>query len=560
MPSKKHLGAALERVKPPTIAMISADREGAPDVVARFLEKMEVHLFDEKVNVKELKALAGIRDNSFSTKFRAAIGSPPLRYLRCRQLEVAERLLREYGLEVGDVAVLVGMSELKPFGRRFTAWCGKTPLEVRLHEAPPEVDYHTYMRAFDGQLTDDEAYRFAGRFFRLYPRVARRFSDAQAEEPRQAEDLWRQIRELPFAEQRARVRRHFFRSTALFDLLRRKSREKGRRDRQRGIALAELALASLDRCAESWTERGHDHQAQGLADLANARRLALDFDGSAEEFRRAYAEWHTPRESPDELVLAEIYDLHASLYLFQRQFTQAQQMETRALELCNSGTDPCLIGKFLLQHCTISYYAGEDPEALITKLSEVEELIPEAEDYLRLALCSNLANLRALAGNYETATTTLCRARKINSRLRNRVVEYQLQMIDGLIQKGLGRVWHAENRFVKSRGGFAALDEPDYFCMASLELAIVQVEGGSVSDALATISGILPILSSLGFSSEAAAAEELIRKSIETKSVSLAILHKLRNKLNMIQMDRALQSASGELRGPGASRPSLRNS
>jgi hypothetical protein len=96
--------------------------------------------------------------------------------------------------------------------------------------------------------------------------------------------------------------------------------------------------------------------------------------------------------------------------------------------------------------------------------------------------------------------------------------------------------------------------------MASLELAIVQVEGGSVSDALATISGILPILSSLGFSSEAAAAEELIRKSIETKSVSLAILHKLRNKLNMIQMDRALQSASGELRGPGASRPSLRNS
>ena len=84
---------------------------------------------------------------------------------------------------------------------------------------------------------------------------------------------------------------HLFPTPALFDLLRRKSRQEGRRDRRFGIHLAELALLSLRRCEEAWTDRGYDLRAVGLAELGNAKRLATDLTAAEGEFVSCWAEW-----------------------------------------------------------------------------------------------------------------------------------------------------------------------------------------------------------------------------------------------------------------------------
>jgi hypothetical protein len=79
-------------------------------------------------------------------------------------------------------------------------------------------------------------------------------------------------------------------SPALFELLSEKSREHGRRDRQRVVELAELALASVEACAEALGDRAIEMRALGWARLANALRLA-----SAARSASATGRWGCPR-------------------------------------------------------------------------------------------------------------------------------------------------------------------------------------------------------------------------------------------------------------------------
>ncbi len=95
-------------------------------------------------------------------------------------------------------------------------------------------------------------------------------------------EVWPRLSGLPYESQRLVVQQYVFTSPELFDLLREKSRQEGRRDRQRGIELAELALLSLDVSAAALGERIHELRALGRAWLGNAKRLALDFPGAEE--------------------------------------------------------------------------------------------------------------------------------------------------------------------------------------------------------------------------------------------------------------------------------------
>ncbi|MCP4656819.1 MAG: hypothetical protein GY856_15525, partial [bacterium] len=149
-----------------------------------------------------------------------------------------------------------------------------------------------------------------------------------------AEDqLWPLLSGLSYRAQREIVARYPFTSPALFDLLRQKSRAEGRRDPERGIELAELAVLSLDVSAEALGERIHELRALGWAWVGNARRLALDFPEAEEAFEEAVAQVALVKDWENSAVAADVYAFKGALRIFQWRFKDALELLDASLAI-----------------------------------------------------------------------------------------------------------------------------------------------------------------------------------------------------------------------------------
>ena len=141
---------ALDLAAVESQARILADRrKKIPPSLKAFLGYLESHLFDADLTVKKAKRRKGIRDNSMSTTFRRYLGRGPLQYIHTRRLETAHRLLRDFGLEVGEAATLVGIQSLKTFGRLHEAWRRE---QAGDRSEPAELDDALWRRALRGEL------------------------------------------------------------------------------------------------------------------------------------------------------------------------------------------------------------------------------------------------------------------------------------------------------------------------------------------------------------------------------------------------------------------------
>ncbi|MCP5394585.1 MAG: AraC family transcriptional regulator [Sphingomonadaceae bacterium] len=78
-------------------------------------------------NLDQLEELAGYDRWQLSRDFRALLGTSPYRYLQCRRLERAGRLLRS-GLGLAAAAHEAGFADQSHYGRVFRRTFGTTPL------------------------------------------------------------------------------------------------------------------------------------------------------------------------------------------------------------------------------------------------------------------------------------------------------------------------------------------------------------------------------------------------------------------------------------------------
>ena len=544
----------------PALAKISRDQETAPQKLRPLLAYIHEHLFDPELTVGRLKRACGIRDNSLATYFHSAIGLKPSAYITEGRLSTAARLLRGTDLPIWLIGELVGYSSIHVFSRAFRRWAGQSARSFRksvdsteqlrdpLADEVFQLDY--WRKAFAGDLAADEARSLIGRLQHLYPTAERSAVPAEAAVPVatsvprlsvdgseyeafMAEQLWDSIRELPGEEQRSMVRdRIAFRSPALFDLLRQKSRDEGRSDRSRGVWLAELALESLSGSAEYMGPELPDLKARGWAWLGNARRIAGDLPGSELAFLQAETQW-AAGDLRDPLVRAELYDLKAALRMYQRKFAEAIELESFAVPVFRLQGEKVALTKALLTRAITHNYAG-NPAAAIPDAEEALGLAEAGgERYLQMSGYTTLVTSLATLERFSEAAALLPLTEEVCRSINSTVGLLQTVWIEGRIREGLGEPEAAERSFVHARSGFLALPDMGFASVVSLDLALLHLGQGRSERAVEVVGEALPLLEALGLQREVLAAVTMLRQAVQTGVLTREILEAARSSVEM---------------------------
>lgn len=525
---------ALRKAAAPTLERIRKDRkmEGLPEQVRRLLAHFEAKLFDRRLNVTSARKELKIGDHSVSTEFGSRLGSTPSQYLRQRRLETAARMLAATRLKERRIARAVGFTSYDTFYKNFKAWAGKPPSEGR-EDPVPEIDLPTWHRVFRGELTPEEAEQLIDELRRVYPDAApappcrngdlrpRTVIDGAGYERFQAADLWQRIRALPGDEQRREMQGYLFRSTVFFDLLRTKSREAGRKDREHGIHLAELALASLEGHDEVFGERIHDLRALGWAWLANARRLALDFDGAEAGFISAEREWSVSRAEKDLTIHARIQLLEGGLRMCQRRYPEALERLDESIRLAQLQGNAAVQAEALIQRASVKGYMDK-PQASIDDVQSALGLDVK-DPYLTFIGTLNLVNLLARVGRAHEAAKTVGSAKALSASF-GRLAEFQTHWVEAIVRHALGERKAAEALYSQVWSGFATIGDLPSFALVSLEMSLFCIEENRSVRAVAFARGAVPILQTLKLGREALAAIDLLARELEASRVTELLL------------------------------------
>ena len=107
----------------------TAIKEKGHSALARCLNHIERNLHKD-IRLEELADVSFLGVNRLSQLFRENLGTSPMRHVAKRKAEVAERLLAQGDLGVGEVAERLGFNSISYFSRFFTRMTGRNPSEI----------------------------------------------------------------------------------------------------------------------------------------------------------------------------------------------------------------------------------------------------------------------------------------------------------------------------------------------------------------------------------------------------------------------------------------------
>ncbi|WP_143045009.1 helix-turn-helix domain-containing protein [Variovorax sp. YR216] len=102
----------------------------APGALRRVRKHVEERLA-ERIELRDLAAIAQLSECHFSRAFKQSMGLPPHRYVIARRIASAARMIEESDRPLADVALAAGFSDQSHFTRVFVDVMGETPRAFR---------------------------------------------------------------------------------------------------------------------------------------------------------------------------------------------------------------------------------------------------------------------------------------------------------------------------------------------------------------------------------------------------------------------------------------------
>ncbi len=263
-----------------------------------------------------------------------------------------------------------------------------------------------------------------------------------------------------------------------------------------------------------------EHQARAWGELANAYRVADDLDRADEILELAFE--RLPKASKDDLLLARLDDIAASLRAAQRKFTEAFGFLRMAYSLYMRRGHRHDAGRVLIQ---LGLYSGydNDPEEGIRRLGDGLLMIDrDREPQLVFSAFHNMLLFTVELEDYRWARRLLFRMRPLYGHYAGRLDQLKLRDIEGRIASGLGELERAERAFHDVRAGFEALELPYYAAVAGLDLCAVWYRrGGRTQQIRGLVDELVGAFRQVGVEREALAALLMLRKALDRDEATL---------------------------------------
>jgi len=537
----------LARAGAPVLVRIRADAVGSEYPVRGLLEQIEERLFLPRLEIRDLLARIRARASSTYPLFQEATGLTPSAYVEEARLETAVRLLSfDEAMPIEMLSGLVGYSSSESFRRALRRWCRCSPtaLRDRLRAAVergaelPDLSLlrrGELRRYRERELSGEEADVLASWLRSGYDLPVEEVKgeevpaavDRVAFEARWAGEWWQFLRELSPLECRRRLSAGYrFETPAIFEHLCRMSREEGRDDRQRGVEIARLALHSLMTLEGLLSEEElRSLEARGWAVLGNAYRLAFSYRDAEEAFKNA--EELVSELSQSRPLRAELLYYRSCLRRYQHCFGEALQLVEEALELCRPGE--ALFAQLLLQRGYVHSHRRDPGLALGDYEAALEDSGLAEEPYLVWVAQHNRALAFWQLGRLQEAVDTLEQSRALAAELKRRIPVYQTLWLKGLIAEALGNHQRAATVLRAACEGFSELGNPGCFAVAALDLAGVEYTLQHFGETFICASKALAPLETLGLDDEGLKSLALLRRAIDQRQMSGAVLKRVRD-------------------------------
>ncbi|MFP3938988.1 MAG: tetratricopeptide repeat protein [Thermoanaerobaculia bacterium] len=344
-----------------------------------------------------------------------------------------------------------------------------------------------------------------------------------------APELLRELERQPPAARREAIRTgRRYQLFGLAEALCELSRREGFSDVVRALELAELAVEVADSLdpALYHPKAVADQQALARAFLGNARRVASDLYGAERAFQEAL---HTvPAGTRSEVVRAEIGGLLGSLRIDQARYDEARRALQDALAVFQAWDEGESVARALLQLGICCGYSRDLPEAVRHFTRAAELLEAQGDDRLLLYARHNVADFLVEAGEPLEALARYDEARPLYDRFAGDPwVALRRRWLEGRIHAALGDSATARTAFDEVLGEAARRELAYELAMASLELAILELDEGNVAAVRRLAADLLPIFRSLELHRHALAAVHLFHHAAHTSTVSASLARDL---------------------------------
>lgn len=575
-----HSRQLLETAAAESLERIRLDRARAPQRLKPLLAYIEDNLFDSTLDVNQLKRSCGVRDNSVPIQFHSAVGRPPHGYIEDRRLETACSLLSNTNLKIWQISELLGYSSIQVFSRAFSRWSGQRPTQFRKKakmeqnrsegKAGRGNEKHYFFgpdsirKALSGELSQEEAKALVGRLLKLYPAcrgVAERgasreqsdSSDSRSKEDDQrpfdhgreleihiatadierlrAEEMLRNLEDLPAGRQQVLIDELQLSSPILFHLLCQRSRELSRERPRRGVEMAELALRSLDSLQSRVGAEGlASLRAQGHAWLANARLAAHDRDAAQQDLTEARSLLEKSDEEPS--ATGDVLLVEASLRREQRRFEEAHRMLEAADKVFEEGGNR--ERRTAVRIARAALFGEENrPEMAVPCLEGALEDVGRRDGNLRLTLLLRLMSVLVDAGRVAWAAEHVSEAKQLALAYGDRHARVRLRWLEGIVHGQLSRFAEAESALIEAREGFVEIGKTVDAAVAVLDLAELYSRQGRLIELEGLADTISALFERLQENREALAALEMVRQAARERSVTRSLLEEARQALHV---------------------------